>query len=62
MFSMEMIVAWAIGLIAAFLASVIDKKSINTYFNRIHTGASAEWAISLRDRDTYGRHALPIAV
>lgn len=58
----EMITAWLIGLVTAFLANAIDKKSINTYFNRIHTGASVEWAISLRDRDTYGRHALPIVI
>ena len=55
----EMIAAWFVGLIAAFLANAIDKKSINTYFNRIHTGASAEWAISLHDRTpSTGRHAL----
>lgn len=62
MFSMEMILAWAIGLIAAFLAHQIDKKSINTYFDRVHTGASADWAIGLRDNTpSSGRHALSIA-
>lgn len=58
----EMITAWLIGLVAAFLANAIDKKSINTYFNRIHAGASAEWAISLHDRTpSTGRHARIIA-
>lgn len=55
----EMTYTWIIGLIAAFLANAIDKKSINTYFNRIHTGASLEWAVGLRE--DRGRHALRIA-
>jgi hypothetical protein len=62
MFSLEMITAWVIGLVAAFLAHSIDKKSINTYFNRIHTGADVQWAISLRDNTpSTGRHARTIA-
>lgn len=55
----ELVHAWIIGLIAAFLANAIDKKSINTYFNRIHTGANVEWAIGLRE--DRGRHALRTA-
>lgn len=60
---LELVHAWIIGLIAAFLANAIDKKSINTYFNRIHSGASTEWARGLRDfaQENYGRHAIPIA-
>jgi len=56
----EMITAWIVSLIAAFLAHAIDKKSLNTYFNRIHTGADIEWAVSLREEPT-GRHALRVA-
>jgi len=54
----EMVTAWIVSLIAAFLANAIDKKSINTYFNRIHTGADIEWAVSLRE--STGRHALRV--
>jgi len=55
----EMVTAWIVSLIAAFLANAIDKKSINTYFNRIHTGANIEWAASLHEEPT-GRHALRV--
>lgn len=55
----DMVIVWITSLIAAFLANAIDKKSINTYFDRIHTGASLEWAVGLRE--DRGRHALRIA-
>lgn len=48
-------IAWFVGLIAAYLAARIEKKSIETYFDRVHTGASYEWAHTLRDIP--GRHA-----
>lgn len=59
----EMVTAWIVSLIAAFIANAIDKKSINTYFNRVHTGASAEWAKGLRDLtlENYGSHAVRVS-
>jgi hypothetical protein len=54
-----MVTAWIVGLIAAFLANAIDKKSMNAYFNQIHTGANIEWATSLHEEAT-GRHALRV--
>lgn len=52
---MEKFIELFIALFSVYLARQIDRKSLMAHLERIHTGASAEWAISLHE--VRGRHA-----
>lgn len=52
---MEKFVQLVIALLGIYLARRIDSRSLVANLERIHTGASAEWAASLRE--VPGRHA-----
>lgn len=55
----HVIIGWIIGLIAVYLARAVDRHSLSANLERLHTGASVEWAIGLREHR--GRHALRIS-
>lgn len=52
---MEKLIHLLIALVGIYLARQIDRRSLMVYLERAHTGASVEWARSLRE--THGRHA-----
>lgn len=52
---MEKFIQLIIALLGAYLARQIDRRSLMMNLERMHTGASAEWAISLHE--IRGRHA-----
>lgn len=51
----EKFIELVIALFSAYLAKQIDRRSLMANLERIHTGASAEWARSLHE--VRGRHA-----
>lgn len=52
---MEKFIQLLIALVSIYLARQIDRRSLMANLERLHTGASAAWAASLRE--TPGRHA-----
>lgn len=52
---MEKFIELVIALFSVYLARQIDRRSLMVNLERIHTGASAEWAAGLRE--IRGRHA-----
>lgn len=52
---MEKFIELIIALFGAYLAKQIDRRSLVAHLERLHTGASAEWAAGLRE--IRGRHA-----
>lgn len=52
----QAVLAWILNVVASLLARAIDGRSLRANLDRLHTGASVEWAIGLREQQ--GRHAL----
>lgn len=52
---MEKFIELIIALFSMYLARQIDRRSLVAHLERLHTGASAEWAAGLRE--IRGRHA-----
>lgn len=52
---MEKFIELIIALFSVYLARQIDQRSLMAHLERLHTGASAEWASGLRE--IRGRHA-----
>lgn len=53
--SVNRIRKWVIGKLYDFVAYRIDTRSLLVNLERLHTGASVEWASGLRE--SRGRHA-----